>query len=494
MASPREGGALKSILSAALSCQPPSAYAATIVDVPTSCSTAPSTPVSSPDRKNTTPATSSPSPLRSGSSAKQYNGGGGRRQRQQPNHGRKDPPYRHRHNNVVSPTVITLNRRSATLPTATASFSPPLLPSSGAFDSQRDAAPRGSAIVKKHRSEGHTRDEDLGVERKLVAVSRHHPPRKDSGQRNNKNRGRASSCPEVMPPLEGVPTTDKPAASATGKDGAHHPGPTKGAAPPFELFRDEVVDAERLLSQMGMHVTEEDYCIEGEFGWSRIRAHYGNYDSSPENAHEAFGTEGRTPDELKRQKPPSREEKRPRGKNKIRTTLVGGVRWLVGSTVGNIGANADGGTPDGNDGAHARGRVAHDKSRNNDGRVQRKGSRILSILRCGNGRNDEIPDQIVATTITPASSGDAEECCPMDTAGEECPMTLDDMRLLYRWQIARARSGADGVDAVRGSMAAAFPGGRRSGAEDVLSITSSCGDKTAPVNNRRRHHRPGFSF
>ena len=248
------------------------------------------------------------------------------------------------------------------------------------------------------------------------------------------------------------------------------------------------LDTERLLSQMGMDVTENDYCIEGEFestrrnsqtGSTRTRCHsYDcNYNTPLELEFEEFGVErklvefNKTPDQMM----PSSTRKKTKG---TAAGKVGGVKKLMRSSLGNRSNES-----------HKHGKTLT----NNHDKASKTG--ILSILRGGNRKNraeNSVPNQIMASTITPSASEDVEE--------DDCPITPEDMRMLYRWQNARIRSANNGIGAKDAGAAGSAAGrganpGKKS-YEDVLSITSSCGDKTAPIDNRKlkRQHRPGFSF
>jgi len=316
-----------------------------------------------------------------------------------------------------------------------------------------------------------------------------------------------------------------------------------------------MLDAERLLSQMGMDVSEEDYCIEGEFGTpsrttgsSRSYRHnyggggstgrtggndgnYGgirnrchsydcNYDHPLERAYEDFGVERKLVELNPSSSPPVRgptdKSRHARQHGRVRSP-VRSMKKLVRHSLANIGNNNNNNNNNNNDQNQDSNVKSPSKNNNNNNNKVLK-TKVLSIL-CGKGlmkqQRPKVPQQIVATSISTTPSQDENNHMVMN---DNVEMTLEDMQLLYRWQNARCGvrvrnyydSGSGScsnekminLDTDEGptttTRAAATtttnPLGSAMNFEDVLSITSSCGDKTLPMDNRRKCLRTGFSF
>ena len=301
----------------------------------------------------------------------------------------------------------------------------------------------------------------------------------------------------------------------------------------------ERLHTERLLNQMGMDVTENDYCIEGEFArkahgsplsqqdhgrdsaggnrGSRGRAHsYDcNYSHQIEVAYEDFGVERRL---VELHQPELDNNQGRHGDKKKHGKKGRSIKKLVKSSIRIIGNTSlsDSEQPD---------------QQQKDGKFK---TRVLSLLRGNAGSssstkrrsNTRVPNQIVAS-FTPNSTKDNDE--NYDDV-DEALMTPQDLQLLYRWQTARMmRSNNNAQQPTNagggitkppnmeklaqssvGSSECVLPQIHESQnnsnvlPEDLLSVTSSVGEKTVMADNRRRQsnisggagptHRPGFSF
>ena len=219
----------------------------------------------------------------------------------------------------------------------------------------------------------------------------------------------------------------------------------------------------RLLTQMGMDVTNDDYCIEGEYEvskrnkGSRHRSHSldCNYNTPIDDKYEDFGIE-RKLIESKTHK----HSNHSRVKKQVRT---------------NTGTSKS------------------DDNRKDDQQVYGSSSllkaKVMSILRGGissttkpnKAQGEIIPGLIMASFITPTTSEDEMEC----------PLTPEETHLFLAWQHARFRHTTKVV--VAPSLKATTRVNKKN-YEDVLSIASSSGDKTIPMDNRKRQLRQGFSF
>ena len=218
------------------------------------------------------------------------------------------------------------------------------------------------------------------------------------------------------------------------KDGLHSSSSAGYYSAPIETE----LRPDRSLSQMGMEVTEDDYCIEGEYMARQI--------------HHASGCNGN----------------RRRNSKKLSEGVFSMKELTKGlSSLEGI-------------------------SRNKSCSPKVIKTKVLSALRRGGGggNNDfaskgttgkTVPQQI-AISVTPATS---EDTC-------DDSLSKNDMKLLYRWQLARCRNDF---------KQASFRGGTSCNAsddyahieaaitnrmsEDGMSITSSVGDRTVSVDNRR---------
>lgn len=400
--------------------------------------------------------------------------------------------------------------------------------------------------------------ENFGVERRLVALKQDRSNEDFDGKASRASRGRTCTHPRTsLPPVWEAESRPRPSHDARHASSAHNNSTHKSAPVDIDEFDEEILrrhdedlkmrrslsaerarrpsakiigstmthdsapskdirsesglerlDAERLLSQMGMDVTEEDYCIEGEFSRRRnhreTKSRCHSYDCNYvgiclERAYEDFGVE-RQLTELKR--PPERLEARDRKKRSgLRVRSVKKiVRESLGSFVGNCSSLDDGRANGVSNRKHRRGNMVHNRGKSSPSNakinVASKTKVIAKALCCVNRRDGTkedcrvpIPEQIVATTIiTPTNSEDHA-----DNGG--CPITPEDMRLLYRWQTARVRGASATDEGIEARITTIATSSGRKNYEDVLSITSSCGDKTAPVDNRRGgRHRQGCSF
>ena len=270
--------------------------------------------------------------------------------------GRKDPSYRHQ----FSPVIAHNKRRDTTQPTS--SSSPPVLSCNG---KEVDSAAQ------------------------------------------QQRRGNGNTCCGLTP----VRSTEVPAKTTKAA------GVSMSRSAPTDI-RSARLDSERLLNQMGMDVTEDDYCIEGEYSYDC------NYNHRLERAYEEFGVERKLV-ELRRH--PQQDKRK------------------------EVTFDIDSSNPDRRDSYHVRGKLSNQ-------------SKVLKALSVLSGKRSKVPDQIALT---------ASEDSDVD-----CPMTMENIQLLHKWQSARIQT----TKLLR-----------RKKVEDFLSNTSSGGDETAPMDNRKSHRR-GVSF
>ena len=212
------------------------------------------------------------------------------------------------------------------------------------------------------------------------------------------------------------------------------------------------------LSQMGMEVTEEDYCIEGEY---MARQFQQLQEQQQQEEHIVSGCS-------------SNQRK---SSNKKFSESVFSMKELA----------------KGLEGLSTRKKPCSPKV------IKTK---VLSALRRGSGSDNnattdasekkkKIPHQI-AITVTPSTSEDT---------GDD-HLSLEDMQLLYKWQHARCRNDFNQFlsrrrmvscntddDCTRVEMAIT-----KKTSEDVMSITSSVGDRTVSVDNRRCSIQRQVSF
>ena len=272
--------------------------------------------------------------------------------------GRKDPSYRHQ----FSPHN---KRRDTTRPTSSSS-SPPVLSGNG---KEVDSA------AQQHR------------------------------------RGNGNTCCGLTP---GRRSTEVPSKKTKAAD------VSMSRSAPTDM-RSARLDSERLLNQMGMDVTEDDYCIEGEYSYDC------NYNHRLERAYEEFGVERKLV-ELRRH--PQQDKRK------------------------EVTFDIDSSNPDRRDSYHVRGKLSNQ-------------SKVLKALSVLSGKRSKVPDQIALTASEDSAVSDVD-----------CQMTPENMQLLHKWQSARIQT----TKLLR-----------RKKVEDFLSNTSSGGDKTAPMDNRKSHRR-GVSF
>jgi len=244
------------------------------------------------------------------------------------------------------------------------------------------------------------------------------------------------------------------------------------------------------LSQMGMDVTEEDYCIEGEFSTpsrgnrgnrGRCHSYDCNYNHPLEKEYEDFGVERKLV-EFRNLSPTERDSN---DKNK-HTRGIRSMKRVVRHGLKNAGNNNRSDGDVGSNRKHNHGHKVHDARPLSNKALKAK---VLSLLR-GKGAKGRVPEQVIATAITLAPS---EE----DGRDVDIEMTLEDVRLLHRWQSARSglRDVAGRISVAEAPVTttnASMSGWRNK--EDVMSVADSCGDKTLPVDNRRRRHAMGCSF
>jgi len=213
------------------------------------------------------------------------------------------------------------------------------------------------------------------------------------------------------------------------------------------------------LSQMGMEVTEEDYCIEGEYMARQFQQLQEQQQQQQEHIVSGCSSNQR------------------KGSNKKFSESVFSMKELA----------------KGLEGLSTRKKPCSPKV------IKTK---VLSALRRGSGSDNnattdasdkkkKIPHQI-AITVTPSTSEDT---------GDD-HLSLEDMQLLYKWQHARCRNDFNQFlsrrrvvscntddDCTRVEMAIT-----KKTSEDVMSITSSVGDRTVLVDNRRCSIQRQVSF
>lgn len=191
------------------------------------------------------------------------------------------------------------------------------------------------------------------------------------------------------------------------------------------------LDNERVLSQLGMDVHEEDYCIEGEFTQHRYqskgshrRASSGRWNYHQRRPSYIYGTGPRLDiGEVIMAGDVGKEEKRRRG-----SELGENIKESMKKSFQKIGDIIK--TFDDEDSSQdrARRKRQHHNASNNE--TPKLGSKVLSMLR-GGTKQTNIPQSII---ITPTPSEDPE--ISMNT---EESMTTEEYELMQRWQMARAR-------------------------------------------------------
>lgn len=198
---------------------------------------------------------------------------------------------------------------------------------------------------------------------------------------------------------------------------------------------------DRSLSQMGMEVTEEDYCIEGEY-MSR------QFQKQPQQQHNVSGC---TSNQRKGSKKPSESvfsmkelAKGLEGSARSKSCSPKVIKTKVLSALRRVGSGDN---------------VTKDAS---------------------SGTKKKIPHQI-AITVTPSSSEDAADD----------RLSLDELKMLYRWQKARCQkdmnqfSSSVSCNADDDCTHVETAITKTVMSEDGMSITSSVGDRTVSVDNRR---------
>ena len=286
------------------------------------------------------------------------------------------------------------------------------------------------------------------------------------------------------------------------------------------------LDSERVLSQLGMDVREEDYCIEGEFG-SRYDQRAGpklNYHVH----HKGQNGVTRTSDGTKQNKQQSRRRSSKDIASSKTKQRSGGnfkesmkkINTKARQTIGSIINKSDGddSLDDALPSTDAIGSAAASPKRqqqqqqqqhryppsiNNDANhpSTKVFPKVFSLLR-GQHHSQKpaaapVPQQII--TITPSNSED-----------NDVAISQEEFHLIKRWQNARARREGyafdynDSVDDecdtlgadVDSEVAVNSADRKMMGNEDVMSITaSSYSDSTAVMDNRRRpRHKTDYSF
>mmetsp|Transcript_17769 Transcript_17769/g.26507 ORF Transcript_17769/g.26507 Transcript_17769/m.26507 type:complete len:581 (-) Transcript_17769:80-1822(-) len=293
------------------------------------------------------------------------------------------------------------------------------------------------------------------------------PSRKPSSFTGLKKATSLGSASSTLPPSgkSFTPKKSPPPAVRTGsapptyfhvdiKDGQYSSSSVGYHSAPIETE----LRPDQSLSQMGMEVTEEDYCIEGEY---MARQFQQLQEQQQEEEHTASGCS-------------SNQRK---GSNKKFSESVFSMKELA----------------KGLEGLSTRKKPCSPKV------IKTK---VLSALRRGSGSDNnattdasdkkkKIPHQI-AITVTPSTSEDT---------GDD-HLSLEDMQLLYKWQHARCRNDFNQFlsrrrvvscntddDCTRVEMAIT-----KKTSEDVMSITSSVGDRTVSVDNRRCSIQRQVSF
>jgi hypothetical protein len=234
------------------------------------------------------------------------------------------------------------------------------------------------------------------------------------------------------------------------------------------------LDSDRILSQLGMDVREDDYCIEGEYGMRRYPQHahhnghlragsgrWNYHQRKPSNGYSSRLVVGGEANAGKDR--PQVHGGRRRG-SKLGENIKGSMK-KIGSII----------------------KLSDDEESEKDrgGRKQQQrhtsdklGSKVLSMLRGHHKGNPSIPQSII---ITPSASEDPE-----------MNMTSDDLELVHRWQRARART-RENQSSPKTNHRIITPNANshtdRSAHkrnESLLSITNSMvSEKTAHVNNRK---------
>lgn len=211
---------------------------------------------------------------------------------------------------------------------------------------------------------------------------------------------------------------------------------------------------EQLLSQMGMDVTDEDYCVEGAFGNRQRRHSYDckkgrtvdcNYNHPIPDAYEEFGIERK----LVRL-----------AAQRVEDNTAKHQKTLVKSSLRNKSI------------------ISSDESI----KKSLSNKMFVSLQNLGSGilRKRMWSGNKIPNNITPTSSTDETEV----------PLTPEENYLCFKWQVARSARERFVIDGIPTQPC------KKINHDDVLSNnSSSCGDdKTAHMDNRGRSHRRGCSF
>ncbi len=268
--------------------------------------------------------------------------------------------------------------------------------------------------------------------------------------------GKSSFTPKKSPPRAAVRRSAPPTYFQVDiKDGSQYSSSSVGyhSAPIETELRPD-----RSLSQMGMEVTEEDYCIEGEY----MTRQFKKQDHQRQQTVSGHSTNHK-----------GRSNKKANESTFSMKELTKGLEGLS-------------------------------SSRNPRSPKLSLKTKVLSALRRGNSsdtvvtkdvasdKKKKIPHQI-AITVTPSTSEDT---------GDE-HLSLDDMKLLYKWQHARSRRDFNQFSSSRGGVVSCSPDGNRNHvetamtniiSEDMSITSSSVGDRTVSVDNRRCSVKRQFSF
>lgn len=233
------------------------------------------------------------------------------------------------------------------------------------------------------------------------------------------------------------------------------------------------IDSEQVLSQLGMDVHEEDYCIEGEYGMSRYqhvnhkghrRAGSGRWNYHQSKPSYVLGSSldvGVSAAHRGKEKPQSQRRRGSKLGENIKESM---------KKIGSIIKLSD-------DEESEKDRGVRQQYRNTNDNI---GSKVLSMLR-GHHKGNAIPQSI---TITPTASEDPD-----------INMTNDDMELVQRWQKARSRcrEGQSSPGTNRNASPLAEKSTHKRNESGVLSIANSMiSERTAHVDNRQTPERPAY--
>ncbi len=213
---------------------------------------------------------------------------------------------------------------------------------------------------------------------------------------------------------------------------------------------------DRSLSQMGMEVSKEDYCIEGEYMASQFQQYQ-------EQKHSLPGC----------------SNNQRKGDNKKPCESAFSMKELTR----------------GLEGLSTRKSFSHKTLQTKVLSALRKGNNSDTTTKDASRKKKNVPHQI-AITVTPSTSEDT---------GCDDHLSLDDMQLLYKWQNARCRRDFTHFSSSRsrggvvpcntdGDCTSVETAISKKTSDDVMSITSSVGDRTVSVDNRRCSVKRMVSF